>query len=134
MSTTRSKDLVRHVCKLAATAEDVSDRDLLQRFAASRDEAAFAELVRRHGAMAHRTAERILHNAHDAEDVFQATFLTLSRKAGTLTWRESVGPWLYEVANRLALEAKNLAARRRRREGRASAAAAADPLTEITLR
>jgi len=126
--------LLRHVRKLATLAVDVSDRDLLQRFAASRDEAAFAELVRRHGAMAYRTAERILHNAHDAEDVFQATFLTLSRKAGALAWRESIGPWLYEVANRLALEAKTAAARRRQCEGRAAARTAADPLTDITLR
>src|SRR5436305_10927446 len=112
MSSPRSTLLLRHVSMLASPAIDVSDRDLLQRVAVSRDEAAFAELVRRHGGMAYRTAERILHNAHDAEDVFQATFLTLFRKASTLTWRESVGPWLYEVANRLALEARSASARR----------------------
>src|SRR5262249_13660452 len=48
--------------------------------------------------------ERVLHNRHDAEDIFQATFLALSRQAAARTWRPSLANWLYTVAYRLALK------------------------------
>jgi len=84
----------------------------LRRFAALRDEQAFAALVRRHGPMVLNVGQRVLHNGHDAEDVFQATFLVFTRKAGSLRWHESVGNWLYQVAYRIARKARAAAARR----------------------
>jgi RNA polymerase sigma factor (sigma-70 family) len=105
--------LLRHVRRLVDRTAPPSDRDLLRRFAAARDEAAFAELVRRHGPMVQGVCERILHNSHDAEDTAQACFLVLARKAGSLAWRPCVGPWLYQVACRLARKARAGGARRR---------------------
>jgi RNA polymerase sigma factor (sigma-70 family) len=99
-----------------AEAEGPPDQVLLERFAAGRDEAAFADLVRRHGSMVLGACRRVLRHEQDAEDAFQATFLTLARKAGGAGWGASVAPWLYEVAYRLACEARRQAARRRERE------------------
>ena len=79
-------------------------------------------------------ARRVLHNGHDAEDVFQATFLVLLRKAPTLCWQQSVGNWLYEVAYRLALKAKTAAARRSLHEAQASSARASDMPPDLTWR
>src|SRR5437899_8428056 len=78
------------------------DARLLERFAADRDQGAFAILVRRHGLLVWRACRHVL-DQQDAEDVFQATFLTLARKAGSIRRKESVGPWLFGVARRLAM-------------------------------
>jgi RNA polymerase sigma factor (sigma-70 family) len=96
--------------------DDVSDGHLLDLFIRHKDEAAFAEIVRRHGRMVLGVCHRVLDNPHDAEDCFQAAFLVLVRKATTIQPREMVGNWLYGVAYRTALEAKKMAARRRNRE------------------
>src|SRR4051812_47656783 len=81
--------------------EQWPDRELLRRYAAGRDEAAFAALVRRHGPLVWNTCRRALDH-QDAEDVFQATFLVLARRSGAVQWGASVAPWLYAVARRLA--------------------------------
>jgi RNA polymerase sigma factor (sigma-70 family) len=99
-----------------ADADRLTDRQLLERFARLGDEAAFAHLVRRHGALVLGVARDVLRNPHDADDVFQATWLVLARRARAVRWQESVGGWLCEVAHRLALRARAQSARRRNRE------------------
>ena len=113
MSDRRLAYTVRQIRRIARPAGDpADDRTLLSKFAASHDEAAFAELVRRHGPLVLGVCRRVLGDIHTAEDVFQATFLTLARKAGTVRWRPAIGPWLYAVAYRLA---RKMASRERKR-------------------
>jgi RNA polymerase sigma factor (sigma-70 family) len=112
--------VVRYVRAVARPCDgSVSDGQLLQCFITRREEAAFAALVRRHGPMVRGVCRRVLHNHHDADDAFQATFLVLVKKAASVTPREQVGSWLYGVAYRTALKARTLAAKRRDRERRA---------------
>ncbi len=94
----------------------VSDAELLERFVTSRDEAAFAALMARHGPMVFGLCRRMLAHAQDAEDAFQATFLILVRKASAIGRRELLGNWLYGVAARVAGRARRMAAMRQTRE------------------
>jgi DNA-directed RNA polymerase specialized sigma24 family protein len=98
----------------------LSDAKLLESFITRRDEAAFAVLVRRHGPMVLGVCRRVLKNAQDAEEAFQATFLVLVRKAASRGQRELLGNWLYGVAYRTALGARSAAARRRAKERQVS--------------
>jgi RNA polymerase sigma factor (sigma-70 family) len=135
MTTTQAGAVLRHIHRLAARQSAAADdRQLLERFTAGRDEAAFAELVRRHGPMVLGVCRRVLRNLHDAEDGFQATFLMLARKAAVIGRRGSVGGWLYQVAYTTALKAKERAAARQRHEQRAAGRAPADPLDEVSGR
>jgi HlyD family secretion protein len=87
------------------TVGTLTDGQLLERFATDSDEAAelaFAALVERHEAMVWRVCLAILRDEHDAQDAFQATFLILVRKARSLWVRDSLGPWLHQVACRTA--------------------------------
>jgi RNA polymerase sigma factor (sigma-70 family) len=93
-----------------------TDAELLGHFAARRDEAAFTELVRRHGGLVLGVCRRVLDDAHDAEDAFQATFLVLARKAGSIRKQTSVASWLFSVARRIAVKARTASARQRARE------------------
>jgi RNA polymerase sigma factor (sigma-70 family) len=94
----------------------VPDSQLLLRFAQQQEQAAFAVLVQRHGAMVLSVCRRMLYDRHEAEDVFQAAFLVLARKAAALPWEDSVGNWLYTVAYRLARHARAAGARRQSHE------------------
>ena len=81
----------------------LSDRQLLERFNARRDEAgeaAFAALVARHGPMVLGLCHQLLNDRHLAEDAFQATFLVLARRARSLRDPDLLGNWLYGVALR----------------------------------
>src|SRR6516162_8851560 len=115
-------------------AAGVTDGELLTRYVRQRDEAAFAALVRRHGPMVLGVCRRVLHNPHDAEDAFQATFLALARQAASAGRRASLGTWLYQVAYHVALRARKQTAVRRRREDQALPREQTDPLAEVTGR
>jgi RNA polymerase sigma factor (sigma-70 family) len=104
-----------------ARCQTETDRQLLQRFVAGQEEAAFALLVQKHGPMVWAVCQRVLLHAHDAEDAFQATFLVLVRKAGSIRKPELLGNWLYGVAYRTARKARATAARRRALERQAPA-------------
>jgi RNA polymerase sigma-70 factor (ECF subfamily) len=110
--------------------EQLSDGQLLERYVRYRDDSAFAALVRRYGPLVLGVCERVLTDAQDAEDAFQATFLVLVRKADVLDRRGSLGNWLYAVANRTALKARANAARRRAREREAEEMLAAQTRAE----
>src|SRR4051794_30206457 len=99
-------------------ATPVPDEQLLDLFVNRSDPGAFRALVARHGPMVLRVCRSVLRDPHDAEDAFQATFLVLVRRAGSLWARDSLGPWLHQVAHRTASRARSVAARRRRHEAR----------------
>jgi RNA polymerase sigma factor (sigma-70 family) len=128
--------VLRQIYRLAAAPgfSTVTDADLLRRFAGHHDAAAFEELLRRHGAMVLRLGQRLLRHRQDAEDVFQATFLTLAGCARSVRKPEALACWLYGVARRLALQVLTAADRRRAQENRGDVQPTADPLSEITLR
>jgi RNA polymerase sigma factor (sigma-70 family) len=118
-------DIGRQLGRLfgTGTAVGLTDGELIRQFAARRDEsaeAAFETILARHGAMVLSVCRQVLGDPHAAEDAFQATFLVLVRRAGSLRVREpgSIGPWLYGVAYRIALKARQAAGRRRARERR----------------
>src|SRR4051812_37955896 len=118
MTMSRLKGTLRRLSwtELQCDRRGMSDVQLLQQFASLRDPLAFEALVRFHGPMVLGVCRRVLHNHHDAEDAFQATFLVLSRKAASIVPRERIGDWLYGVAYRSALKLKSLTAKRRMRE------------------
>jgi RNA polymerase sigma factor (sigma-70 family) len=128
MVTAPISPVVRFVRRLASVhlATASPDDQLLQRYAVERDQDAFAVLVRRHGPLVLGVCSRVLNDWHAAQDAFQATFLVLARKAGSLHRPESLGPWLYGVACRTALKARGKAARRLVCEQRAAVAEAVD--------
>ncbi len=104
--------LVRHLFE-SGTCAGLSDARLLERFVTHRDEAAFAALLARHGSLVLNTCRTVLKDLNAADDAFQATFVLLFRKAGSIRGRDAVGAWLHRVAYRTALEAQSAAARRR---------------------
>jgi RNA polymerase sigma factor (sigma-70 family) len=123
MANTSLDMVLRHLRGLTGPhpGEAATDGQLLERFRAGHEEAAFAGLLRRHGPMVLGVCRRVLGHAQDAEDVFQATFLLLARKAGSIRKGESVGSWLHRVANRLAVKARARTALHRRHETEAAA-------------
>src|SRR5262245_48018459 len=124
--------LLRFLRRIAVLGADAAtDRQLLERFASGRDEMAFTTLVGRHGPMVLGVCRRVLLNAHDAEDAFQATFLVLARKAGSVSRPEALGNWLYGVAYRTALEARTKAAKRRARERELAEEPTVDPSSAL---
>jgi RNA polymerase sigma factor (sigma-70 family) len=131
---------LRHLRDLFHDGSSVGlgDGQLLARYVADRDEAAFEALVARHGPMVLATCRAVLKDEHDVEDAFQATFLVLARTARSVRAGEALGGWLHRIAYRAAVHAQRDAQRRRRREAEAMAMAtlkathtAPDPDSEI---
>src|SRR5438067_7467271 len=131
MAAGRLGSVMRYLRRVAAPAAgEESDGQLLGRFIARRDEAAFAALVERHGPMVLAVCRRVLGDVHDAEDAFQATFLVLVRKATSIVRPDRLGPWLYGVTYRTALEVRGRRARRRANEKEATDMPAAPATAE----
>jgi RNA polymerase sigma factor (sigma-70 family) len=123
MATGQLKRVIDTLRKATLPREEtgLTDGQLLDNYVRSREEAAFAALVRRHGPMVWGVCRRLLGSHHDAEDAFQATFLVLVRKASSILQREKVANWLYGVAHQTALKARAMTARRRTREKQVTA-------------
>jgi len=107
----------------SGTLVGMGDGELLERFATRPGEVAelaFAALVERHGPMVLRVCRASLRDPHDSEDAFQATFLVLARRAGSLRVVDSLGPWLHGVACRVSAGTRAAENRRRAHERRAA--------------
>jgi RNA polymerase sigma factor (sigma-70 family) len=122
----------------AGGTDDLSDADLLERFRARHEEAAFTLLVQRHGPMVLAVCRRVLGDRHEADDAFQATFLVLVRSASRIRKQASLASWLYGVAFRVAARERARAAARRGHERKAvmtrTAPEPADALADRELR
>ncbi len=120
--------VLNHLRRLHRVADSPqrSDRELLRAFATNNDQDAFALVVTRHAPLVWGVCRRILGHHHDAEDAFQATFLILARRAGSIRWQSSVGGWLHTVAQRLAVRVRKQAQQRRIQERQVSQASPAD--------
>jgi RNA polymerase sigma factor (sigma-70 family) len=124
-----------HVLIAGQRRAESGDAALLAEFIDHRDGDAFGELLRRHGPMVLGLARRIVGDAQAAEDIFQATFLVLARRAHTLRRPDSLAAWLHGVAVRLALRTRKAGSRRRQQEAHASAITGGrDPLAELSAR
>jgi DNA-directed RNA polymerase specialized sigma24 family protein len=99
--------LLRTICAADPTGQ--TDAQLLRQFVTNNVEKAFAALVRRHGPMVYGVCRRVLADAHEAEDAYQATFIVLLRKASALTSCATLAEWLHGVARRIALKARGCA-------------------------
>jgi RNA polymerase sigma factor (sigma-70 family) len=113
MSVGQAQFVARHVHDLVERQrlDELSDQTLLNQFLATRDEAAFSALLRRHGPMVLCTCRRVLRHNEDAEDASQAAFLVLARKGGSVRGRQCLSGWLYRVAVRAALRLRREKAR-----------------------
>src|SRR5207248_9906803 len=98
--------VVQGLCRRLSAHGGLPDAQLLDRWIAARDEAAFELLLRRHAPLVLGVCRRLLPHSQDVEDAFQATFLLLLRKAGSIRKRDALGSWLDTVAYRVALRAR----------------------------
>jgi RNA polymerase sigma factor (sigma-70 family) len=128
MASSPLRSVVRHLRRLAGAGEDPpsSDAELVSRYAGRRDEAAFAEIVQRHGPLVWALCRSGL-PAADADDAFQATFLVLARRTSRIRKPGSLACWLSGVARRVVRHAKARSARRRAAELPADVPAAESP-------
>ena len=126
--------VLRHLRRAAllSVGDGPSDAQLLQSFLARRDEEAFEALLHRHGPLVLGVCRRVLRNAHDAEDAFQATFLVLARNAGSIRSKQVVASWLYGVAYRTAMKARAMNAKRREKEKKSGAMPRSEPSDDST--
>jgi RNA polymerase sigma factor (sigma-70 family) len=130
MAGTLAKRVIRH--DGMARAAEMSDEALLDQFLTGEgldSEEAFQALVVRHGPMVLGICRHVLNQDHDAEDAFQATFLVLARKGGSIRDRRVLSGWLHEVAYRIAIKSRASTVRRRNleRQGMAMLPPAIEP-------
>ncbi len=109
----------------------LSEGQLLDRYAVTRDEAAFEAIVARHGPMVWNVCRQVLENPTDVEDAFQATFLVLVKKAGMIRDQSRLGPWLHGVAFRISAKARLDSFKRKVHEAR-SAVCTDDHMSEAS--
>ena len=109
------------------------DDQLLSRFFNDRDDAAFVAILERHGPLVYGVCQRVLCDANDAEDAFQATFLVLVRKGGTLREPSRLASWLYGVAQRIARKVRSKSALRTRSERQATDMPTSTAASDMTL-
>ena len=133
MAISRLQTALGHLDRLftAGSFVGLADGQLLERFLSHRDEDAFAMLVERHAPMVLAVCRRSLKNPGEVDDAFQATFLILARRPGSVRGRDSLGGWLYGVARRVCLLANRAAARRRRHERRAAELRAVEAVIDM---
>jgi len=113
MDTRHARAVVAHAAALAGRGPTATaDSDLLKLFAAEKDEAAFAEIVRRYGQLVWAVCRHLLPSDADADDAFQASFLVLVRNPQSVRDGTRLGPWLNSVAYRICLKARREAGRR----------------------
>ncbi|HYV39989.1 MAG TPA: sigma-70 family RNA polymerase sigma factor, partial [Gemmataceae bacterium] len=129
-------DLMTYLRKVCASQEanHLPDGDLVTRFVANRDEAAFAILVQRHGPMVLSVCQRLLSDGHAAEDAFQATFMVLARRAASVLRNQPLAGWLYGVARRIAVRAAAQTTARQSRERRHIAMQSPTPSDDLNWR
>ncbi len=128
MSSVNSERLLEQIRRIASeTPVSLPDAELLRRYRDGRDQAAFAALLRRHGAMVFAVCQSVLRQRQDSEDASQAAFLILARQAGSIGRPEALGGWLQRVAFRVALRARAGQLRRRDCEAKAAHSVAAEP-------
>src|SRR5262245_53518700 len=121
--------LLRHLRRLigGGPAADTPDALLLQQFVEQRDEAAFTSLVGRHGPLVLGVCRRVLHDAHEADDAFQATFMILAKRAASVRRPEALSSWLYGVAYRVSARARGGSLKRFTHESQVTAMPGTDP-------
>jgi RNA polymerase sigma factor (sigma-70 family) len=136
MARPQAEWLLQHIRRLSGgdAVVESSDAALLRHFLGDGDEAAFTALVQRHGAIVWQVCLSALGQREDAEDVFQATFLVLARKAGSVRKQQSLACWLHGVAFRLARKVRERNLRRRTNVGEALEQLPARPMDDLTWR
>ena len=95
---------------------ELDDHELLAEFARTESEAAFAALVARYVNLVYSAALRFAGNPHHAEEITQAVFIILARKAGKLSPRAVLSGWLYQTARLTAANFMKGEIRRQHRE------------------
>jgi RNA polymerase sigma factor (sigma-70 family) len=116
------------------TTRDLTDAQLLALFAGQRVGAAFAALMKRHGPLVWAVCRHHLAREEDAEDAFQATFLILARRPGSIRKTEALGSWLHGVAYRVARKAMTRSRKRQAHEPRVPARPTEQAPSELAWR
>jgi DNA-directed RNA polymerase specialized sigma24 family protein len=136
MAHTQAGTILRHIRSLVdiSSNKELTDAELLDRFVVHREEAAFAALVERHGRLVWGVCKHFLRQEQDSEDAFQATFFVLARRAGSIRKAASVGSWLYGVAYKVAMKAKQRSRRQKAREGQTRNKSSTQPRSDLAWR